>query len=274
MKISKILICLILTLCFSFTINAATAPIKNFDLRYYNPKEFGLKDLVFNVKLSNLKSLLNKQKNFGKIHDIYFKVYWTIKTNFHIEIFGMPKGFQVIRQQLKDMIKERLDYVIPQKLADKISNYTLTQKKDGKVVYYQGKDKTHKAPNSEIRLWFDGHKLKRYKTYGASGSIDAKFSMKIKSWSHNKFLVSNVKVTSYQGMQKIVTDNNFTYESISGFGLPKKIDIVMNQEVMSTNKIKENAENRKVNSYIEFNSYEINTGKAKKRLDKLSVGKQ
>ncbi len=253
-----------------FSINAFTLPeiIKEFDLRYYDPQNFGLKDLVFDVRISNLADFLNEQKSFGKVKDIYFRVYWMYPDRYKVEIFGMPDGFKEVRSQLIDLVRLRMDYVIPKKFSDRVKHYEISMKKNGSGTYYVGKDKIHEMPFYEINIWFDDAKLKRYRTYGASGSSDTNFDMSVKSWSHNKYVIDKMEVKSFEGMQRTKTINKFVYESYDGIGLPKEIIVSLDQEMNAAEDIKEDKNKRKMNSTIEFSNYKINKGIAKNYLSK------
>jgi hypothetical protein len=247
------------------TYSRETPEIKEFDIRYYHPENFGLKDLVFEVRVSNLVETLNKRQNFGKIEDLYFKIYWMFPGQYQIKVNGFPNGFKEIKYQLKQMIKNRLDFVIPLKLSPRVRGYELKYSKSEKYTAIKGKDRVGSSPVSEIQLKFKKNgMLKEFKTFSPTGVNTTDFNLKTKGWSNNKWVVDKMTTKLIQGVQLTTIENDFEYESVKGFGFPTKVDIVTTQEIMVNNK----SNKRSVNSSITFSNYEVNTGKAQRYMIK------
>lgn len=255
-------------LMLSFNISAVNiSEVNEFDIRYYHPESFGLKDLVFEVRVSNLVETLNKKQSFGKIEDLYFKVYWMFPGQYQIQVNGFPKGFDEVKYQLKQMIKNRLDFVVPLKLSPRVRSYELSyfNIKGGKGI--KGKDRTGSRPVSEIQLKFKSNgMLQEFKSFSPTGVNSSIFKLGTKSWSNNKWVVENMTIKLIQGVQLTTIENEFEYKSYSGFGFPSKVDITTTQEIVTNNGGKPNK--RSVNSSIEFSKYEVNTGKAVRFMTK------
>jgi hypothetical protein len=268
MRTKNIFLCIYIftTLLTSFAGGAATpVEIENFDIRYYHPVNYGLKDLVFEVRIKNLLESLNKRLSLGTLSDIYFKVYWMLPGKYKIEVAGLPKGFKEIKSELKSMIKNRLDFVIPEKLAPKVRSYSLQSKKIKSGMTIIGKDKTHTRAVNEIRLRFNRKgMLEGFKTLSPMGVNNSHFKMSAKGWSHNKWLVDKLTVDSIQGIQKTSMKHKVDYVAIDGFGFPSKVVISTTQELMETKTSKAAKSKREHKSEILFSSYEVNTGKAQR----------
>ena len=252
-----------------FSSNGANTPaeIENFDIRYYHPANYGLKDLVFEVRVKNLLENLNKNLSLGTLADVYFKVYWMMPGKYKIEVAGLPKGFKEIKSDLKNLIKNRLDFVIPQKLAPKVRSYSLTSRKSKKGVQIIGRDKTHTKAVNEIQLDFNKKgMLSKYKSMSPMGVNSSSIRMSAKGWSHNKWLIDNLKIDTIQGINKITMSHDVDYLSIDGFGFPAKVTITTSSELMKTKKSKARKTSNPVTSEILFSKYEVNTGKAQKQI--------
>ncbi len=242
----------------------ANKEVEQFDLRYYHPENYGLKDLVFEIRISDLVKRLNANKTLGKLEDVYYKIYWMFPGEYRIEINGLPNGFMQIKNGLKQMIKARLDYVIPQKLAPKVRSYKLTSTKKASGILVKGVDQTHTKPVNEINLLFDVRgKLKEFKTYSPVGVNNSEMDLNVKPWSHNKWVIDKVKVVN-SGTQITTINSEIDYTTIAGFGFPEKIDI--------TTKVKPYEANSKriivVKSTLLFSKYEVNSGKAQRFIMK------
>jgi hypothetical protein len=264
--LKKTLILLSLLLCFSVTINSSFAnkQVDEFDLRYYHPENFGLKDLVFEIRITDLVKRLNAGKTLGQLEDVYYKIYWIFPGEYRIVINGLPNGFSQIKRGLKEMIKARLDYVIPLKLAPKIRAYKLSTSNTSRGVLVKGVDQTHTRPVNEINLLFDARgKLLEFKTFSPVGVNNSKMELNVKPWSHNKWVVDKIEVTN-SGTQVTTITSELDYTTVSGFGFPEKIDI--------TTKIKPYEANSKkvqvVKSTLLFSKFEVNSGKAQRYIMK------
>ncbi|MCK5072171.1 MAG: hypothetical protein KAQ98_02010 [Bacteriovoracaceae bacterium] len=238
--------------------------VDHFDKKFYHPEEIGLNDLSFQVRLPNMKKLLNQEKIFGVIKDIYFQVYWMAPQTYKIDVVGLPNGFQERKEQLRRLVRNRLDFVIPQKLAPKLRAYMLSHNKNKNGdVSCKGVDSTHTKMQNHIEVLFDKNgKLKRFHTSSPSGVSEAESIMSSRMWSKNKWVLDDL-VVRLMNMHKISTvmKHKISYKQFSGFGFPVKI------KTLTTYESKMVAQNDslkipKIESQILFSKYEVNTGKA------------
>lgn len=262
------------------SINIASAAMKpaeiveNFDLRYYHPQLLSLKDLSFEVRVSNLKESVLKSIPLSRLDDLFYSVYWIAPGKYLIEVHGLPKGYVELRNELKALIRNRLDYVLPQKLAPKVRSYSLKNGESKKNVNTViGTDETHQRGINEIEIKFDTKgRLKSFVTKSPIGSQKSEMEMSSKSWSNNKWVVDSIVVTSVQGIQFTKMKNTFTYQKVDGFGFPKKVKVETTQELQVNNK--KEKKKRTVTSEITFSNYQVNKGIAKKRILDQSAKKQ
>ena len=246
--------------------------VENFDLKYYHPEKFGLKDLVFEVRISNLKEMLEKRFTFGKLEDVFFRVYWIFPGKYEIEVHGLPRGFNQVKQELTGLIHARMDYVIPQRLDPKLRSYKLSKmkKKGGRGVSLKGIDLTQTRPVNEIHLSFDKKgKLTTFKSFSPAGVKTSKMEMNVKEWSHNKWIADSISVKMIQGVQVTTIDNQIVYSPINGIGFPKEVNVSTTHELTLGNDNKGKSNKRKISSSLSFTNYEVNTGKAQRYLTKL-----
>jgi hypothetical protein len=261
---------ILVVLYFSISLgSAAMRPaeiVENFDLRYYHPQFLSLKDLAFEVRVSNLKENVLKSIPLSKIDDLYYSVYWIFPGKYLIEVHGLPKGYVELKSELKALIRNRLDYVLPQKLAPKVRSYSLTAgETKNNISTVIGTDETHQRGINKIEIKFDKKgRLKSFVTKSPVGSQKSEMEMSSKSWSNNKWVVDSILVTSAQGIQLTKMKNTFKYKKVDGFGFPVKVTVKTTQEFQVNNK--KEKKSRVITSEITFSNYQVNKGVARKRL--------
>lgn len=254
---------------FSFGSRAAATPaeIENFDIRYYDPANYGLRDLVFEIRMSNLLDTMKERLNLKDLVDIYFKIYWMYPGKYKVDVEGLPAGFKEIKAELKSMVKNRLDFVIPQRLSPKVRSYELESKKSKAGTTITGIDKTHTRAVNEIRLSFDGGgKLTGFKTMSPMGVNTSQMKMSAKSWSHNKWVVDDLVVKTVQGIQMTQINHNVEYENIDGFGFPKKVKVETVRKLIRPTSEKAEDKGMSISTEVKFSKYEVNTGKAQRYI--------
>ena len=241
--------------------------IEQHDLRSYSPVNYGLKDLVFEARISTLIDLLKERANISNIVDVYFKIYWIFPGQYQIVVEGLPQGFEELKAELREVIRERLDYVIPVELAGKLRGYNLTYKEKTPEIIIEGLDPTQTKSINRIELTFESNgKLNRFQTFSPAGVTDSKIASSVKPWSHNKWVVDNLTIVTLQGQFKNTTTNRLSYTTQSGVGLPEKIIVNTVQEVVVPADFKGKVEKAEMNSEIVFSKYEVNSGKAQRFL--------
>ncbi len=243
--------------------------IEQYEIRSYDPQQRGLSDLVFEARIDNLTEILNKAQTFGKLIDVYFKVYWIAPTQYKIEVMGMPKGFQEVRDDLTSLIKGKLEFVIPEKFSERFKAYTLKSEPiaDGKLI--KAIDDTYNMTASEINIIFDKNsRLKTIESKAPLSNVLTEFFHSPKAWSNNKLVLDKVVSSSKQGTTVLTTINSVEYIVVAGMGFPSKISVKNSQEVLvpATAKEKEKKVKTDSGSIIKFSKYEVNTGKAQRYM--------
>jgi hypothetical protein len=239
--------------------------VKTYDLRTYSPVKFDLKDLVFTLKSDEITKQVKKLIATADIKDVSFTFYWMFPGKAAIEVNGLPNGFERIKTNLKNMVLQRLDFIIPQKLGNTLRSYKLSlagQKGDRLLVL--AKDKTNIKTINEIKLHFiDTGMLKKIETSSPAGYESFEKDMSTKSWSHNKWVLDELKVITISGLKKTATNYKLDYGKVAGMGFVKEIEISTVSEMQFSDG-KEVKKNR-VEDFqtVEFSNYKVNEGLAR-----------
>jgi len=244
--------------------------IQQFDQQQYSPAKYGLKDLTFEIRVENLEQDIKKRFSIDQIKDLHFKVYWLTPGRTAIEVHGLPTGFEALRNELKKIVVERIEYVVPQDMATRLRSYDfkLEKNSNGQTVL-NGTDKTSHNVINQIQLVFDReNQLRSMKTTSPSGSNTATFQASEMPWSHSKKVVREVALSGVMGLQKTNVVTKLDYVAIDGFGFPAgiesitKVTAMTNQDEKSTNEM---------SSKMTFSSYKINDGSARKYFMELDA---
>ncbi len=241
--------------------------IEQYEIRSYNPKNNGLTDLVFEARINNLTEILNKTQNFGKLVDVYFKIYWLSPAQYKIEVMGLPKGFEEVRNDLTTLIKGKLEFIIPEKFSEKFKDYTLKSEPavNGKLI--KAIDDSYTLAIPEVELAFDNNgRLKTMVTKAAASFVKTEFFQTPKSWSNNKFVMDKIVSVAREGLTVSTITNSIEYFSANGMGFPTKVSVknITEATIPAHGKEKEKKIKNETNSVISFTKYEINTGKAQR----------
>lgn len=239
--------------------------IEQYEIRNYDPKKSGVTDLVFEARIDNLTEILNKTQTFGKLIDVYFKIYWLSPSQYKIEVMGMPKGFNEVRSDLADLIKGKLEFIIPEKFSDKFKDYTLKVEPiaDGKLI--KAIDDTYTMAIPEVDIVFDNSgKLKTIQTKSIYSPVKTEFYQSAKAWSQGKLVMDKIVTTSKQGATSTTSTNTVEYVTVEGKGFPGKVTVKSIAEtiVPATKKEKEKKVKNESGTIVKFTKYEVNTGKA------------
>lgn len=239
--------------------------IEQYEIRSYDPQKSGLTDLVFEARIDNLTEILNKTQTFGKLVDVYFKIYWLSPSQYKVEVMGLPKGFQEVRDDLSTLIKGKLEFIIPEKFSDKFKGYTLKAEPvaDGKLI--KAIDDSYTLAVPEVDLVFDNNgRLKTLQTKAAASSVKTEFFQTPKAWSNNKLVMDKVVSVNKQGIATNTITNSIEYLTVAGMGFPSKVTIknLTEATIPANGKEKEKKVKNETNTSIRFSKYEVNTGKA------------
>jgi hypothetical protein len=249
--------------------------VEQYEIRSYDPQKSGLTDLVFEAHIENLTEILNKTQTFGKLIDVYFKIYWLSPSQYKIEVMGLPKGFPEVRDDLSNLIKGKLEFIIPEKFSEKFKGYTLKAEPiaDGKLI--KAIDDTYTMAVPEVDLVFDNSgKLKTTETKATYSNVKTEFYQSPKAWSAGKLVIDKIVTNSKQGPTSTVTSNSIEYVVVNGMGFPVKVTVKNISETIipATKKAKEKKIKNESGTIVRFSKYEVNTGKAKRFITEGNRG--
>lgn len=254
-------------------IQAAEKPediIKAYDISSYHPQLFGLKDLAVDVRVSELLKQLNDKLIFGKIEDVYFRIYWLSSGKADIEVYGLPKGFNEVKAELRSLIFNRLDFIIPKFLEPDLKGYKLTLGESlGSSQMIKVQDPEHVKFIHEMDFEIDSqYRLTKMTAMSPVGQEKASFTYSKKGWGQNKWVIDEVEITSTQGIQSTVVKNKLAYEKFSGFGFPVRIESKTMQVLLQPTSGKNEVYKREIDNVITFSNYKVNAGEAKSYFQK------
>lgn len=238
-----------------------------YDIRKYNLEAQGLKDLVFDVRVDQLTETLNKNLSLGKLVDVHFKVYWMAPDQWRIEVNGLPKGFDEIKSDLRQLVAGKLEYVLAKPIKNAVDGLSFENYSENGVNYIRAFDPLHAKAFTDILFQFDQNgRLMYMKTNVPGVATEATFEYNVFPWSNSKFLVTKHTAKTKYGVSVSSISHNIDYASVNGFGLPNKITIKTNNKVTipARGKEKEKVINQDMTSVLRFSKYETNTGKAKR----------
>ena len=250
-------------LCFS----VSHASIKNFESKYYNPIDHGLKDLVFEVEIPNLKNTIKEQFKISNLEDIYFRVYWIHPDIYRIEVNGFPDGFTQLKKSFVQQIYPQMEYVIPEKYSSILEGYELKTIKEKDVTIIIANDKSGMKDINEMRLLFDNNgKLKKTTVLNPLGIFTSDYNMTTLKLSHGKFIISKKDTISTKGIFITTINVNVNYDNFKNFVFPKMLTSIT--KLQSKGKNKKARTLRRKSLQMNFRNYIINQGVAKKYITK------
>jgi len=264
MKLRNLILFSLLTFLPLFGTTKAAELLENFDLRSYSPVKNGMKDFTCLIKVKGLTEQVKKSLVNVKINDeIYYRLYWLYPGKIDIIVEGLPKGFKELKQNLKSLVVNRIDYIVPQDLTTRLRAYKMKKKAIKKGTLLVGEDPTNQLAVNKIELLFDGdEKLKSYKSYSPLGFQESKFDYSKKSWSKNKWVLEEVNAKTVQGPQFTEIKTEIKYENFVGYGLPTQINIETLQYVVAPGE-NERKNERSGETEIHFSDYKINSNLAR-----------
>jgi len=244
---------LIINLCFAAIAFGAIEKVSDFDTSLYYPQDGSLKDLYVEAKIEGLEELLKTRLSNPNIKNVYFKIYWMFPGKSSIEIEGL-KGFEEMKSELKMVIAEKLDYLIPEKFGQKFRSYQMTKK--GDVISLEDQSGEKLIQSVQIKLK-DNNIIKSVSVKGAGIANEIDYESSMKRWATNKYSFDKVSITTKQmGATSIRTDE-IKYTPVQGYGFPI--------EIMTTAKIiPEKGSERESTARITFSSHKVNEGLALK----------
>lgn len=235
--------------------------IKKFDVGYYHPQDKGLKELVVRVELDDLTKQLNDQLIFGKLKEVYFKLYWMAPNSVEVEVIGMPDGFTEIKDELKGMVASRLDMIVPQNLELRFKGYDLKYQKGatgGEELL--ATDTTQTKMVHEFVAKFDKeNNLTSLIGRKPLGTEDSSLVYAKLPWSGNKWILTSMNLKASDPTQTTITDTEIDYVAVDGYGFPKSIKSKTKQSIVNGDK---KPIERSFDSELSFKDYKVNSGEA------------
>lgn len=238
-----------------------------YDVRKYNPEAQGLKDLVFEVRVEQLTETLNKNLSLGKLIDVHFKVYWMPSNEWRIEVNGLPKGFDEVKNDLKQLVAGKLEYVLSRPFKAVVEGLTFENYTEKGINYIRAFDPLYSKPFTDILLQFDlNGRLLYMRTNIPNSTVETNFEYGVYPWSNSKFLVTKHISKSKLGVSESTISHLIEYSLVNSFGFPSKMTIKTNNKVTlpAQGKDKEKIVSQDMTSVLKFSKYETNTGKAKR----------
>ncbi len=243
--------------------------IIQYDIRKYNSENLGIKDLVFEARIDQLTETLNKNLALGKLVDVHFKIYWMAPNEWKIDVNGLPKGFEEIKSDLRQLISGKLEYIMPKPFKTSLVELSFEQASEEGRPYLKAFDPNFSKPFTEMRLYFDSSsKLTKILTLYTQAKAESTFDYATFPWSNNKIVLTKQSTVSSFGASQSTITHSFEYVNVNGFGFPSKMAIKTNNKITvpARGKEKEKVLSSEMNSVIKFSKYETNTGKAKRYI--------
>lgn len=269
-RMNKFLALLLITFSAGVFSQEKIDELEQYEIRSYAPQKSGVKDLVFEARIDGLTEILQKNLTVGKLSDVSFKIYWLSPSQYQVEVHGLPKGFQEVKSDLTQLIKGKLEFVLPESFSEKFKGYNLKAEPiaDGKLIRAIDQTYTMAVPEVDIVLDKTGT-LKTVETRAPMSAVKTEFFHSPKSWSNNKLVIDRIVLTSKQGAAKVTSTNDIEYLNVNGVGFPSKITIknVAEAKVPANGKEKEKTVKSETGTVIKFTKYEVNTGKAQRYME-------
>jgi hypothetical protein len=244
---------LVITLAFSQAMSSTQNIFEDHKLRSYSPTKAGVKDILFDIRMDGLLNNVKKTTSLTSLDDLYFRVYWTYPGQYLIVVEGLPKGFKMLRNNLKGIIKPFVDIIFSDDFIRQFERVPFVKDVNNKGTFVKRKQATDV---NDIRVKFDNKGvLEAIVTSSPYTKVNTSFMHKLRSWSKGKFVMNKIKIEELSN--GLISQKEIEIERTlqSGVGLPKSV--VVEQSL----KRKDKVINSSTQKFI-FSNYHINTGKA------------
>ena len=246
-----------LLLVISFAFNQALSSSQNIfedhKLQTYSPLKAGVKDLLFDIRMDGLLDSVKKTTSLTSLEDLYFRVYWAYPGQYRIDVEGLPKGFKMLRKNLKSTIKPIVDIIFSDDFVRQFERVPFIKNSNKKRTYVK---KKQAGEVSNISVEFNKRGiLKTINSSSPYSKFETTFNHKLRSWSKGKYVMD--KITIAEMTNGLVSTKVFDVERElqTGVGLPKKVSIEQSL------KRKEKVINSTTQNF-HFTNFHVNTGKA------------
>ncbi len=215
----------VLFLSFNLTANE----LDTFDLKTYHPENFGLTDLSCEIRIDNLLQQLNQLSIFGKLTDVYYKIYWTKDRGFALTIEGISDAFSVQKENLKELVIHRLEFIIPRSVAALAEGLTLSTARDkGDVIITATDPSGKKDPNKIVFTLGPDNNLKKVKIYATGFVSETEYHYGTIDGSMNKVVLLSSKAdvqTIGSNPQRHFVETQIKYQLVGQVVVPQEVKI-------------------------------------------------
>lgn len=250
---------LILVALFSFN-NAFSEKSGIFDehkIRSYSPLKGRIKDVLFDVRVEGMLEKIKKSTTITNIDDVYFRVYWYFPDRYRVDIEGLPKGFKVLRSNLRQSVKPYVDLLFAQDLVTQFARFRYTRDSKDKQSFNKIKKN---GDLTDVSITFNRNGLMDTITSKSTFTgVKTMFDYSKKSWSDGKFVTDAIKISEKANSITNVKDISIEYTLKNNVGLPEVVNVT--EKFMSGVKVINSSKKK-----IKFSNYVINTGKARNIL--------
>ncbi len=248
---------IILSLSLNSFAQNSTQEIENFYKAVYSLKTKGIRDFVVDIKNNQLKDRLNNQKIFGKVDEVFFRLYWTAKPErLALEVLGLPDGFRELKDLLKSELTPYLEELVPMSFGEKFKDYDV-KALEGSYLF-ELNDKTGLNAVPKFVFKFDNQKILSH-ILGKKpvGEINYNLSYEKRSFSQDKYVLVKSVTESKEAGVNIYIEKNFSYATLDGTGVLKRLEVESKTNVPGDKPTEIKSEES-----FDFKNYKINTGEA------------
>ncbi|GAB4012196.1 MAG: hypothetical protein Fur0010_07830 [Bdellovibrio sp.] len=238
-----------------FVCFAEIEKISDLDQKLYYPQDQSLKDLYLEAEIVGLSELVKKRLDNPKIQEIKFKIYWLFPGKISIDVEGI-NGFEELKTELKMMIAEKLDLIIPEKMGQKFRSYTMKKKTGGIDLVDETGDKLISKVSIDLD---DNDVIKKVRVLGAGIDNTINYKATVKRWATNRYSFDKVDIENVQLGRKSKRVDEISYGVVQGYGLPFEITT---QQYMEMENSKEKPQTSTI--VYKFKNYRANEGIALK----------
>ena len=233
------------------------ALLKRFDTKIYSLKSKGVAEFVVDIHSSKLTQTMNDLMTFGKVKELYFRVYWTANPErMAIEVIGLPEGFKEVKEELKANIVNLLDGLLPPSTNQRFAGYKFQNGTNPSEI--SALDSTGIAVVPTYVFSFDkDEKLVQILGKKPVGTINIVPTYSKPGFSEGRWVLDKLVTTATEAGQTITIIKQFSYGKHEGHGVLKEM-------TLRTEQTNSQAKSLISEENVDFKNYKINSGEALK----------
>jgi hypothetical protein len=211
------------------------------------------------IENKNLTKQIDDQQRFGKVKELFFRVYWTANPErIAIEVMGLPDGFKELKEELKITMMGILDNLIPQTFEQRFAGYKfISGAKPREII---ASDTTGMAPIPSFLLKFDEQdRLVDVLGQKLVGTMDVRPVYAKEPFAEGRWVLVEQKMTSSENGQSMTVSKKLEYGKTSGIGVLTYLKVTTEQQANSP----KSKPIKSADSFT-FKNYKINEGVALK----------